>query len=120
MCCRVWKLKTGALGPPHPKKWPFFAQKWPTNANFGPETVFFWARAGSSNPPHPILQVPDANKHVLQGMDARKWVIQGRATQKSGHFLPKNGLKMLILGQIHCFLGLGSHFKVPPLYFSGA
>ena len=26
--------------------------------------------------PHPILQMPDSKKHVLQGMGAGKWVIQ--------------------------------------------
>ena len=32
---------------------------------------------------------------------------------KKGHFLPKKGPKMPILGQKQCFLGLGGHFKAP-------
>ena len=40
--------------------------------------------------------------------------------QKNGHFLPKKSLKMPILGQKQCFLGLGGQFKAPPPYFAGA
>ena len=32
---------------------------------------------------------------------------------QKGHFVPKKGLKMPILGQKQCFLGLGGHFKPP-------
>ena len=32
---------------------------------------------------------------------------------KNGHFLLKNGLKMPILGLIHCFLGSGGEFRPP-------
>ena len=39
---------------------------------------------------------------------------------QNGHFLPKKGLKMPILGQKQCFLGLGGQFKAPPPYFAGA
>ena len=35
-------------------------------------------------------------------------------------FLPKNGLKMPILGQKQCFLGSGGQFDAPPPYFAGA
>ena len=56
----------GDSGPPSPKKRPFFGQKWLKNANFWPKTVFFWAGVVSLTPPHPILQVLDSKKHLLQ------------------------------------------------------
>ena len=30
----------GVSAPPPPPKWPFFAQKWPKNANFGYKQYF--------------------------------------------------------------------------------
>ena len=37
---------------PPPPKWPFFAQKWPNNANFGQEKfVFFWLGWSFLGPP---------------------------------------------------------------------
>ena len=50
-------------GPAPPQKWPFFAQKWLKNANFGPKNSVFWARVVNSTPPHPISQVLDSKKH---------------------------------------------------------
>ena len=47
-----------------PKKWPFFAYKWPKNASFGTKTVFFWALVVSMTPRHPILQVINSTKKV--------------------------------------------------------
>ena len=44
----------------------------------------------------------------------------GPPPPKNGHFLPKNGLKMPILGQKQCFLGWGGQFDAPPPYFAGA
>ena len=68
--------------------------------------------------PHPILQMPDSKKHVLQGMGAGKWVIQPPPPPpKNGHFLPKKSLKMPILGQKQCFLGTGWPFQGPPALF---
>ena len=63
----------------------------------------FLGSGGQLNTPHPMSQVLDSEKHVLQGWGAEKLVIQGRPPQKNGHFLPKNGLKMPILGQKQCF-----------------
>ena len=39
---------------------------------------------------------------------------------RKSHSLPKNGLKMPILGQKQCFLGSGGQFDAPPPYFAGA
>ena len=58
--------------------------------------------------------------YVLCGMEAGKSVVQGRPTPKRPFFLPKNGLKMPILGQKQYFLGLGNQFQAPPPYFAGA
>ena len=35
----------------------------------------------TSKPSHPILQVLDSKKHVLQGMGAGKWLFRGHPTQ---------------------------------------
>ena len=62
----------GDSGPPPHKKWPFFAQKWPKNANFGGKKSDFWAWVVSTSPPYPISQMPDAKKHVFQIIGASK------------------------------------------------
>ena len=41
MYCMALKLENGCFGAAPPKKWPFFAQKWPKNAKIGPKTLFF-------------------------------------------------------------------------------
>ena len=117
--CRVWEPENGFFTPPPPRKVAFFAQKGAKNANFGPKPVVLGS-GGQSKAPHPVLRVPNSDKHVLQGMRARKWVIQVRDPQKNGHFLPKKRLKMPILGGKQCFLGLGGQFKAPPPFFAGA
>ena len=73
----------------------------------------------SSRPPYPIFWVLDTKKHMLHSIDARKPVYQGCPTQKNGHFVLKNGLKMPTLGLIHCFLGWGGQFQAPQPYFAG-
>ena len=89
MCCNVGKPKNGCFRVAPPKKWPFFAQKWPRNANFGPKTVFSGLGWPVLGPSHAIFQVPDSNKHVLQGMKAGKSVLHGRPTQKMAIFAQK-------------------------------
>ena len=44
----------------------------------------------------------------------------GPPPPKNGHFLPKNGLKMPILGEKKSFLGLGGQYKPPLPYFTDA
>ena len=88
----------------------------PPNGHFVPKnglktrilatSSIFWALVVTSSAPHPILQVPDSTKDVLQGMGAQKWVFQPPPPKK-WHFLPKNGLKMPILGHKQCFVGSG-------------
>ena len=69
--------------------------------------------------PHPILQMPDSKKHVLQGMGAGKWVIQPPPPPpKNGHFLPKKSLKMPILGRKTVFFGHWVAISRPPLPIS--
>ena len=41
MCSMVLKRETVGFGAAPPKKWAFFAQKWPKNANIEPKTLFF-------------------------------------------------------------------------------
>ena len=44
-------------------------------------------------------------------------VDSGPPPPKNGHFLPKNGLKMPILGQKTVFFGLGWSIRRPPTLF---
>ena len=64
--------KMGDSGPPPPKKWPFFAQKWPKNAKFGEKKVIFGLGWSVQAPPYPISQMPDAKKHVFKTIGASK------------------------------------------------
>ena len=41
--------------------------------------------------PHPILQVPNSTKHVLQGMAFRKLVFEATLPKKMAIFCPKMG-----------------------------
>ena len=65
----------GDSGPPPPKKMAIFCQKKCLECQFWAKNSVFWARVASLTPPHPILQVPDLKKHVLQDEGARKWVM---------------------------------------------
>ena len=112
------------------KKWVFqgcptqkmaiFAQKWPRNANFGPKTVFSGLGWPVLGPSHAIFQVPDSNKHVLQGMKAGKSVLHGRPTQKMAIFAQKWPTNANF-GAKTVFFGLGWAVLGPPTpYFVGA
>ena len=41
MYCMALKLENGCFRAAGPKKWAFFAQKWPKNVKIGPKTLFF-------------------------------------------------------------------------------
>ena len=105
---------------PPPPKWPFFAHKRHKNATLGQNQCFLGLN-GQFKAPHPISQVPDSNKYVLQVLRDAKRVIQGRPpTKKMAIFCPKKGLKMPILGRKQCFFGLGWPVEGLQPYFAGA
>ena len=133
MCCMP-------LRPPAPKNI-IFRPKTEKNAIFRPETrpppqmAIFFA------PKRPILAQKQcflglggqfkAPPRYFAGARLKKTCVVGYGSRKmgdsppppppkNGHFLPKKGLKMPILGQKQCFLGLGGQFKAPPPYFAGA
>ena len=53
-------------GRPPPKKMAIFAKKKAWKCQFWAKNSVIWARVVSLTPPHPILQVLDSKKHVLQ------------------------------------------------------
>ena len=78
----------GDSAPPPPQKRPFFAQKRPKNANFGPKPVFF-GLGWPFQAPHPILQVLDSKKSCVAAYGSRKMGESGPPPPKNGQFLPK-------------------------------
>ena len=72
MCCRIRNPKIGDVGPPHPKCSHFCAQKWHKNDNFWQNKHCFLRLDGQYKPPHPIVQMLDAKKHVLKFIGAGK------------------------------------------------
>ena len=77
---------------------------------------YFLGLGGHFKAPHPISQMPDSKKHVLQGMGAGKWVIQGSPPQKWPFFAqekPKNAN----FGPKTVFFGLGWPVQGPPSLF---
>ena len=104
------------------QKMAIFAQTWPINSNFWPKTVLFgcwWSVHSRSTLFCRCLTqwihtqysmeintcVAGVWLHVLHGIE---WVF---------HFLPKNCLKMSILGLKHCFIGLERSVQGPPTLF---
>ena len=114
ICCRVREPENG-FSPPPPQM-AIFCPKKGLKMPILDQKLYFLGLGVHFKDPHPILQMPDSKKHVLQGMGAGKWVIQP-PPQKNGHFLPKKSLKMPILGQKQCFLGTGWPFQGPPSLF---
>ena len=83
------------------------------------------APAHTLGPQGPALNIVEATTHL--GVVLKKTCVAGLGTRKMGdsgppplnnaHFLPKNGLKMPILGQKQCTLGSGGHLKAPTLFY---
>ena len=67
-------------------------------------------------PRHPISQVLDSTKHVLQGLGPKKLFIQGRPSQKWPFFAEK-WLKNANFGPKTVFFGLGWSVGRPPDLF---
>ena len=82
-------------------------------AKMGQNTVF-WAWEVSSRPPNPILQVLDSKKTSNVWYGSRKIGFSGPPHPKNGHFLPKNGLKVPILGKKAVFFGAWVLSSRPP------
>ena len=97
--------------PPPPLKMAILCPKMPQKCHFWAKNSVFLARVVSWTAAHPISQVLHSNEHVLQEKRPGKWVNQGRPPLKKGHFCPKKGIKIHILGQKQCFLATGGDFN---------
>ena len=76
--------------------------------------IAFWARVVSKSPPHRILQIPDAKKHVLKIIGASKQVFQGLFDLKKGHYVSKNWPKIVnIFKKICMFQAWGLPSRPP-------
>ena len=80
----------------------------------------FLGSGGQFDAPPPYFAGARLKKTCVAGLGPRTMGDSGSPPLKNGHFLPKNGLKMPILGQKQCFLGWGGQFDAPPPYFAGA
>ena len=96
----------------------FSAPPPPPNGHFLPKnglktrilatSSIFWALVVTPSAPHPILQVPDSTKDVLQGMGAQKWVFQPPPPPpKKMVFFAQKWPNNAILGHKQCFVGSG-------------
>ena len=94
------------------KQWPFAAQKWLKNVNFGPRTVFF-GLGSSILDPSPYSAGAQPKTRCVPRYGTRK-----NSCFKANPPFPQKCLKMPILGQEQ-FLGSGGPFKAPPPYLAG-
>ena len=69
ICCIVLKPENGCIRAAPPKKWAFFAQKWPKNANIGPNTLFFGFGRSVQGPPNLFCRCLTQKKRQLHGME---------------------------------------------------
>ena len=114
--CMVRNRKIGISGAPQPKKLPFFAQKWPTIANFrqkgsvfglgcsvqGPPTLFFWCWTQKNM----CCMVLKPGIGCFKACRPKKWA-----------FFAQKWPKMPILGLKTCFFGLGRSVEGTPTLF---
>ena len=80
----------GDSGPSPPPQLAIFCPKKGLKMPILDQKQYFLGLGGHFKAPHPISQMPDSKKHVLQGMGAGKWVIQGSPPpQKMAIFCPR-------------------------------
>ena len=110
----------GVSGLPHPKNGHFLPNNDLEMPILGQKQCFSGLGWPVLGPSHAIFQVPDSNKHVLQGMNAGKSVLHGRPTQKMAIFARKWPANANF-GAKAVFFGLGWAVLGPPTpYFVGA
>ena len=117
MCSMVLKPETVGFRAAPPKKWAFFAQKWPKNANIGPKTLFFGI-GRSVQGPQPLFRTCLARKNIgcmvwkpentcFRAAPPEKWPFSGQKWPKIANF-----------GQKSSVFGPGcSGQGPPPLFF---
>ena len=111
--------KMGDSGPPPLQKNGYFLPKKGLKMPILGQNQCFLGLGGQFKDLHPISQLSDSKKHVLQNMRAEKWVIQGRPTKDLPFFGQKRP-KNANFGQKPVFLGLGWPVQGPPPYFAVA
>ena len=111
--------KMGDSGPPPPKKWPFLLKNGLKMPILGQKQCFLGS-GGQFDAPPSYFAGARLKKTCVAGLGPRTMGDSGSPPLKNGHFLPKNGLKMPILGQKQCILGWGGQFDAPQPYFAGA
>ena len=111
--------KMGDSGPPPLKKWPFLLQNGLKMPILG-EKKWFLGSGGQFDAPPSFFAGAQLKKTCVAGLGPWTMGDSGPPPLKNRHFLPKNGLKMPILGQKQCLLGSGGQFDAPPPYFAGA
>ena len=96
MCSMVLKPETVGFGAAPPKKWAFFAQKWPKNANIGPKTLFFGLGRSVQGPPT-LFRTCLARKNIscmvwkpentcFRAAPPEQWPFSGRKWPKFANF----------------------------------
>ena len=73
----------------------------------------FLGSGGQFDAPPSYFSGAQLKKTCVAGLGPRTMGDSGPPPLKNRHFLPKNGLKMSILGQKQCFLGSGGQFDAP-------
>ena len=102
MCSMVLKPETVGVRAAPPKKWAFFAQKWPKNANIGPKTLFFGLGRSVQGPPT-LFRTCLARKNIscmvwkpenkcFRSAPPKKWPFSGQKWPKIANFGQKNSV----------------------------
>ena len=119
MLRRVWDAEKRWFKATPPQKMDFFC---PREAQkcliFGQKESF--GLGWSVQAPPPFVQVLDSRKICVAGYLSWKTEVSrlpnpkiAHFLLKNGHFVPEDGLRMLILGGKQCLLGSGNQFKPP-------
>ena len=112
----MWKLENRCLRTAPPKKWPFFGQKWPKIPNFGQKSSVLGLGCAIQNPPTLFWRCVTPKNMYCMALKLENGCFRA-AHPKNGHFLPKSGLRMSILGPKHCFFRIGRSVQGPPTLF---
>ena len=117
MCCMVLKPENGCFRAAPPKKWAFFAQKWPKNANNGPKTLFPGLGRSVQGPPTLFCRwltqknincmVWKPENKSFRAAPPKKWPLFGQKWPTIANFWQKGSV-----------FGLGCSVQGPPTLFS--
>ena len=100
--CMLWKPENSRFRATPPKNGHFLGQKWPKIANFGQKSSVLGLGCSGQGPPILFLRSLTPKNMYCMALKLENGFFRA-ANPKNGHFLPKSGQKMSILGLKHYF-----------------